>query len=187
MAWEDRLFDEVVGRHGEPAYVRRGRAVEHALADLLDYCRGRRDELLRMVRTRLGLLFAQAGEWAALAPLVRDAGQLQLLEELHARLAPRLRVAVAPTGSRRALARTLRELAESIERFNRRWLEFLPSVDLARVNEVRENYNRYYVLEKECATRSASVARQGYRPLAPFTHADLADRLPPLPVPQLRT
>jgi hypothetical protein len=51
---------------------------------------------------------------------------------------------------------------------------------------LRENYNRYYVLEKECATHSASVARQGYRPLAPLMHDELARRIPPLPVPQLK-
>jgi hypothetical protein len=184
--WEERLFDEVIGRYGEPAYVRRGRAVEHALHDLLDHCRSRRDELLRMVRTRLALLHAQAGEWAALAPLLRDEGQVRILEVLHASLDPRLRGEVAPTRSRRALTLALRELKASLERFNRRWREFLPTVDLARVNELRENYNRYYLLEKECATHSASVARQGYRPLAPLTHDELARRIPPLPVPQLK-
>ena len=56
----------------------------------------------------------------------------------------------------------------------------LLTVDLARVNQLRDGYNRYYVLEKECAVRSPKVARQGFRPLPPLTTADLAAELPPL-------
>jgi hypothetical protein len=184
--WEDRIFDEVLGRYGEPAYVRRGRAVEHALQDLLDHCRSRRDELLHLVRIRLALLHALAGDWDALAPLLRDEGQVRVLAEFHEQLSPRLRSPVERTASCRTLALALQELTESIERFNRHWREYLPSVDLGRVNELRENYNRYYLLEKECATQSPSVARQGFRPLAPLTYEELARRLPPLAVPQLR-
>jgi hypothetical protein len=184
--WEERIFDEVIGRYGEPAYVRRGRAVELALQGLLDHCRGRRLEMLKMVSIRLGLLQALAGGWDALLPLLRDEEQLLNLQSLHTELYPRLRTQITPTTSPRVLARALRDLIESIERFNRRWREFLPTVDLSRVNEVRDNYNRYYVLEKECAVRSASIARQGFHPLGPYTREELTQTLPPLPVPQLR-
>jgi hypothetical protein len=184
--WEERLFDEVVGRYGEPAYVRRGRAVEHAYQDLLDHCRARRREWLHMVRVRLGVLFALAGGRDALVPLLRDEEEALALERLHSELAPALRVPIEPTTSRRALSLALIELTESMERFNRRWREYLPTVDLSRVNDLRTSYNRYYILEKECATHSASVARQGFQPLEPLTSDDLADRLPPLPLPQLK-
>lgn len=56
---------------------------------------------------------------------------------------------MAPTTSSRALRRALRELTESIERFNQRWQEFLQGVDVSHVNELRDGYNRWYVLEKE--------------------------------------
>jgi hypothetical protein len=184
--WEDRIFDEVVGRYAEPAYVRRGRAVEYALGDLLDHCRSRRNELLLLVHIRLAMLRALAGDWAVLAPLLRDEGQVRVLATLHEELSPRLRSPVERTASSRLLALTLQELVESIERFNRRWREYLPTVDLGRVNELRDNYNRYYLLEKECSTHSPNVARQGFRPLAPLTHEELCRRLPPLTVPQLR-
>jgi hypothetical protein len=184
--WEDRLFDEVLGRYGAPAYVRRGRAVEDAWEDLLDHCRGRRREWLHLVRIRFGQLRALAGDWAALLPLLRDEGQFRVMEDLHADLSPRLRFPVEPTTSSCALAGALYDLVESIERFNKRWREYLATVDLGRVNEVRENYNCYYLLEKECATQSASVARQGYRPLPPVTVEDVARRLPTLPLPQLK-
>jgi hypothetical protein len=80
----------------------------------------------------------------------------------------------------------VRELAESLERFNRRWLEFLRGVDVGPVNELRDGYNRYYLLEKECALRSPRLARQGFTRLEPLTVAELTALLPPLPVPQLR-
>jgi hypothetical protein len=54
------------------------------------------------------------------------------------------------------------------------------------VNGLREGYNRYYLLEKECALRSPRLARQGFVRLPAVTVDDLAAQLPPLPVPQLR-
>jgi hypothetical protein len=184
--WEERFFDEVLGRYGAPAYVRRGRAVEDALQDLLEHCKKWRDERLHMVRTRLAVLHALAGSWDALLPLLRDDDQAGLLQELCTTLCPRLRSNVQPTSSRRPLARIIRELVSSIERFNQRWRDYVANMDLTRLNEVREKYNRYYVLEKECAVRSAMVARQGFRPLPPFTRDDLVKLLPDLPVPQLK-
>jgi hypothetical protein len=184
--WEERLFDDVLGRTGEPSYVRRGRAVEHAWEDLLDHCRSRRDEWLHMVRVRLALLRGFAGEWAALLAWLRDAEQIRVLEELHDDLCPRLRFLVERTTSHRTLKLALSELVESIGRFNQRWLEYLPKVDLRPVNDLREDYNRFYLLEKECATHSVAVARQGFRPLDPVTVESVARRLPPLPVPQLK-
>ena len=68
--------------------------------------------------------------------------------------------------------------------FNRRWRQFLDAVDLRPINELRDGYNRYYVLEKEFAVRSARVARHGFVPLAPLTAAALFELLPLLPVPR---
>lgn len=182
---EQRVFQEIMGRSGLPAYVRRGRQVEEALAELLDLCRAQRAEWLRLVRIQLGILHALAGEWTALSPWLAD-GQLAVLEQLDAALQPRLRHRVAPTNSPRPLRRALRELCEGLQRFNRRWEAMVPTIDLTRVNELRDGYNRYYLLEKECAVRSPRVARLGFVPLPPLTPADIAALLPPLPVPQLR-
>ncbi|HVS34068.1 MAG TPA: hypothetical protein VMS17_00705, partial [Gemmataceae bacterium] len=55
-------------------------------------------------------------------------------------------------------------------------------VDVHRVNDLRDGYNRYYLLEKECALRSPRLARQGYRPLAPLTVQELEALMPPLPM-----
>jgi hypothetical protein len=93
---------------------------------------------------------------------------------------------VEVTLSVRALRRALRELRESLEFFNRRWQPFLEEVDLTWVNELRDGYNRYYVIEKECVVRLPSLARQGFEPLAPATPAEVAAVLPLLPVPEIR-
>ena len=93
---------------------------------------------------------------------------------------------LTPTSSRRVLRQTLDDLILSMERFNRRWAEYLAGVDLDEINQLRDGYNRFYVLEKECVVRSAHVARQRFLPLPPLTLADLAGLFPPLPVPQVR-
>jgi hypothetical protein len=180
------LFKQVQAYYDAPAYVRRARAVEAALADLLHRCRRQRDEWLPMVRLRLGLLRGLAGQWQMLLPWLAGENQIGVLEELERDLQPRLRVPVGPTASSRALRRALRELCESIERFNRRWQLFIPAADLSHVNELRDGYNRFYLLEKECAVRSPRLARQGFHRCEPLTTADLAEQLPPLPVPRLK-
>ncbi|HZT81165.1 MAG TPA: hypothetical protein VFA26_13115 [Gemmataceae bacterium] len=178
--------EEMMAYYDAPAYVRRARRVEQSLADLLARCQRQREEWVGMVRLRVGLLGALAGDWDRLRPLLADAGQAEALRGLHAELSPRLRVPVRPTSSEAALRRAVGELGESIERFNRRWVAFLARADLAPVNEAREAYNRYYVVEKECALRGSPGARPGFRPLPPFTREELERMLPPLPVPRLR-
>ena len=107
------------------------------------------------------------------------------MQDLENELTPRLRVRIEPTPSGRKLQRALRALRDSLETFNRRWLDFLPSVDLSPVNEAREGYNRYYLLEKECAVRSPRLARQGFKHLELLTTQDLTAMLPTLPIPTL--
>jgi hypothetical protein len=181
------LVRQFLANYDAPAYVRRARAVQDAVEALFARCRRQRDEWLEMVRLRLGMLKALAGEWDMLRPWLAEAEQLSYLSALADELNPHLRVPVAPTTSDRVLARAFRELSESIERFNRRWLEYLPTVDLGPVNELRDGYNRHYILEKECAVRSPRLARQGYKRLAPLTVDDLLAAFPPLAVPRLRT
>lgn len=183
---DDRdAFKTFVGIYGGPAYIRRAREVEAALEHVLARCRKQRDDWLAMVRLRLGMLKALAGDWAPLAPLLANEEQLRHLEKMHGELAPRLRTPVAVTSSRRLLRRALRELRDSMEIFNRRWLNYLPKVDLSWVNELRDGYNHYYVLEKECAVRSPRLARAGFQRLEPLTAESLLMLLPPLPIPEL--
>src|SRR5947209_2343044 len=177
---ERRLANYLLGRFAAPAYARRARQVEDAYADLLDACRRQRDEWLEPVRWLLGELRDAAGSWPGLRPVLADDDQVRVLEQLAALTNLPDRPPAAP-GPRWRQRRRLAELGQSLERFNRRWAQFLGQVDLSAVNALRDGYNRFYVLEKECAVHSAVVARQGFRPLAPLSAADLAAQLPPLP------
>jgi hypothetical protein len=56
---------------------------------------------------------------------------------------------------------------------------------LNQVNDLRDGYNRYYVLEKECAVRSFRLARQGFCPLEPLTVEDITALFPLLHVPDV--
>jgi hypothetical protein len=181
----DRFFDQVVSHYDAPAYVRRGRLVQQTLHDLVNRCRKQRDEWLEMAKLRLGQLAALAGDLDRLRPLLAGTQQIDELHELLEDLQPKLRMPVEPTTSPRQLRRALLDLCESLERFNRKWLAYLDEVDLSLVNAVREGYNKYYLLEKECALRSPVLARIGFHQLEPLTLADLQKLLPPLRVPRV--
>jgi hypothetical protein len=129
---------------------------------------------------------ALAWGWDLLLPLLADDDQVASLWQLEQDLNPQLRVPVRPTSSPRKHRRALVEVIDSLERFNECWHRFLPTVDLTEVNELRDGYNRYFLLEKECALRSARLARQGFVRLERLTLEHLAAALPPLPVPRLR-
>jgi hypothetical protein len=181
-----QAFNEVLAHYDGPAYMRRARRVQASHEMLLADCRRQRDDWLAMPRLRLGWLRALAGDWEVLAPHLADDGQIRYLEELWVLFEPRLRVPVEPTTSARALRNALRELSESFERFNNRWLSHVRGLDFSALNAERADYNRYYLLEKECAVRSPYIARAGYQPLEPLTAADVLAELPPLPIPSLR-
>ena len=71
-------------------------------------------------------------------------------------------------------------------RFNRRWLQFLDRLNLEPANFVIDQYNRYYVLEKECVMGSAATRRPPFHPRAPLTTPDRSwTIIPLLPVPEL--
>jgi hypothetical protein len=183
---ENWIFQQALASYDVPAYVRRGRRVEGAFQQLLEQCQQQREEWLMMVRLQLGTLHAQTETWEVLLPVLAGPEHVGILRQLHEELQPRLRFPVLPTTSPRVWRRGLRELRDSLQRFNRRWGEYVEKVDLTEVNDLREGYNRYYVLEKECATRSARLARAGFTRLPPVTVADLLARLPLLPVPEPR-
>jgi hypothetical protein len=179
-----REVQEVLALFEAPAYIRRARGVEAALEGVLLECRSRREEWLSIVRTRLGMLRALAGDWPALRRWL-DEEQLGLLRDLHDQLTPKLRVPLASTTSRRVLRRALDAALGSLGRFNRRWRKHIAELDLSTINDLREGYNRYYLVEKECAIRSPALARRGYQPLAPLTTDEVLALLPPLPEPRM--
>ena len=183
----DRFFQEVLGRYDAPAYVRRAIRVQQSYENLIDFCTRQREEWLDLVRIRLATLIALVHDWAALESLFADGRECRLLMELHRNLAPKPLNWIPRTSSARVLRQALRELCASLERFNQRWRSFLGRLCLDAVNEERSAYNRYYLLEKECAVRSTVLAQRGFQPLEPLTIAGIVALLPELPVPRCAT
>jgi hypothetical protein len=181
---DHRTFQQMMAFADGPAYARRARRVHGAFEDLLARCQKKRDEWLTFVRIALGTLRGLAGEWKALRPCVRDDESLDVLRRLYDELLPRLRVPVEPTTSVRKHRAALAELIDGLERFNRRWLAYAAELDLRPINELREGYNRWYLLEKELALRNAAAARFGFQRLPPLTVEEVLQRLPPLGVPR---
>jgi hypothetical protein len=181
-----RAIQQFIAADGPPAFAVRAQRVQEAFDALLAACRRKRDEYLKLTRTRLGMLHALAGDWSALRPLLQDDAQVALLQGLHSDLRPEPRSSARVTSSLRALRRALAEVIESLERFNRSWEEYRQRLDLRRVNALREGYNKYYVLEKECLLRSPRLARQGFQPLPPVTAGDVLAIFPLFSLPVLR-
>src|SRR5262245_42874101 len=100
---ERQLLQQMQSQYDAPAYVRRARAVQGALDDLLARCRKARTEALALVGTRLGQLRALAGAWEALRPHLADPGLVEALRALHDELQPKLRMPLEATTAARAL------------------------------------------------------------------------------------
>src|SRR5262245_39845720 len=130
MPDERKLFQQFLGHYGGPAFAPRAREVQAAFEGMIDACRRQREELLGSVRLRLGRLDALAGSWTALAAFLPDEKRAALAE-LHTELQPRLKLPMERTSATRVLRRALIELAETVERFNQRWLEFIAGLDLS--------------------------------------------------------
>ena len=181
-----RLLGEVAARFGAPAFVRRARQVQDAFDELVHRCQNQRDEWLDQVRIPWKWLVEMAGNLETVRPLVADANSFDRLNQLASILAIPVQECVQTSASSRRLRAGLFELRDSIERFNHRWQKFLEDLNVVEINRQRENYNRYYVLEKECALRSVRLARLGFLPLAPITADDLFALLPLLPLPDIQ-
>ncbi len=177
---DNRLVQQFIAQGGAPAFLNRAAQVQAAWHDVLNKCRRQRDQWLVMVRLNLAIIRSLAGEWRQLRCWL-DEAHLTALQDLYETLQPELRGTMEATTSPHRLRRALVELAESIERFNQRWRRFLAEVDLQPINLLRDKYNQYYLLEKECIVGSPALARRGFEPLAPLTLADLEDALPYLP------
>ncbi|HEY2252571.1 MAG TPA: hypothetical protein VGH74_15970, partial [Planctomycetaceae bacterium] len=154
--------DEVMYAFDAPAFVRRAREVEDAWIGLLEACRNARERLLEMPRMRLARLFALGQLADQSATAICRADDLDYLRDLYREWQPQLRAAVKPARSAGELERAKADLGRSFQRFNERWSKYLHAVNLAPINWLRDGYNRYYLLEKECALWSSRIAQQGF-------------------------
>ena len=171
----------LLGCFDVPAFARRGADLEALIALLHQRCRRERDGMLAMVRLRLR-------QWGTVAvgpddydPFLAPVDPLRRLTGLDAPTG----WAEVPGSARRRKSVAV-DLAASVGRFNRRWLEFLNGLDLDRINGAIDGYNRYYLIEKECRLGSTRLAARHYQPYPSLTPGAIQTHYPTLPVPTLR-
>ena len=177
----DAEIKELLGLFDVPAFARRGQDLEYSLARVRLRSRKIRNGMLDMVRLRLRQWASAANGPGAEAPVL--AASIADLWSLAEADPPKW---AARSASNRKLRSIARDLIASVERFNRRWLEHLDGLNLAPINRQVDDYNRYYLLEKECSLGSARLAARHFVPKVHVTLDDLRQELPPLPVPVLK-
>jgi hypothetical protein len=172
---------EVLGLFDLPAFARRGQDLEHTLRRIHHRCRAARGAMLEMVHLRLR-------QWASAvigpdswAPVL--AHSIEPLWGLSQAKPPQWAATPAPMRQQRLIAR---DLIDSVNRFNRRWIHFLEHLNLGPTNAVIEEYNRFYLLEKECVMGSPRLAGRYFTEVPKLTTEMLRADHPILPVPELR-
>ncbi len=177
----DPEMRQLLGMFDVPAFARRGQDLEFSLDRLQARCRRERETRLDMVRLRLR-------QWSAAAIGPNDGIEI-FTAPIDALVvivvAEPLVWSIRPAASRRRLA-IARDLSSSVERFNRLWAKFVAGLNLGPINNMIDHYNRYYLLEKECAFGSARVAARNFRPRQPLTPEVLLADHPFLPAVELR-
>jgi len=180
---DEKVFQFMMAQYGTPAFARRALRIHEALNDLLAHCRLRREQWFADGRLVFEDLASQIADWPALSPFLASPEQVALFPRYQGLL--NARAPFRPTSvSARRIRSALGDLIDWMNRFNQRWSLYLSERNLSALNELRDGYNRYYVLEKECALRSARLARQGFVPMAPYTVQELLTQFPLLPVVQ---
>ncbi len=176
----DSEIKELLGLFDAPAFARRGQDVEYALKRVHARCTQESEDTLEMVRMRLRQwtrVAAGPEDWsnvfvASLDALCRQAG-----------FEPSVWAGrTIPARQKRAVAR---DLVASVQRFNTKWRQFLETLNLEPSNQVIEQYNKYYVFEKECVMGSARLASRHFTPVPRFSPELLLRDYPLLPVPEL--
>jgi hypothetical protein len=159
----------------EPAFIARGRAPKLALDSLLSACEAKRNELLKWPAFHLSTLAHQVrNDWSRLGPLLLLPESVNVLQDLHARLHTNIPVQTNWFASDKS---ALHYFLESVGRFNRAWSAYIEGLDLELVNKPRQNYNRFYVLEKACAFGSEGAA-EGFEPIGMIDRSFLYDCFP---------
>ncbi len=173
-------LNELIGLFDAPAFARRGHDLEYALKRLHLRLAREQSAMLDMVRLRLR-------QWAALASGPEDISGVfpSSIAPLYAMTGAESPVWAGVSGSARRRRAVARDLVASLERFNRRWLQFLNALTLDSVNRQIDHYNRYYVLEKECVIGSARLAARLFVPKVPLSRESLLVDYPTLTVPDL--
>jgi len=154
---------------GVPSFVRRAQAVEDEMARLGATISIERSKRLQTFLPALRVVEQNRQRGDELPNAV-----LQLLDELKADPNFQKRT---PSPARDA-RRLLQDLAKRINRFNRRWSDYLDSISLNDVHTAQTKYNRYYAMEREIALRG--LPPQRFTPLPLLARDELRAHWPRL-------
>jgi hypothetical protein len=173
----DPTTRQLLGLFDVPAYVRRALRVEEAIRSLQTKVRNQRADFMIPIRQAHGrwcqaaLRYPQASR--LLSPTARET-----IHQLPRHWADDPPIRIIPLLWPVRPKRVLSELIATIPRFNDRWSTWLGAVDLDAVNQLIGAYNRHYLVEKECAFRSAPAAGRGFRPMPLVRRADILNDHP---------
>lgn len=177
---EDPETNQLLGLFDVPAFARRGVELEYAVNRLHERCQRERGSRCEMIRVRLRQwASATTGpeSWHEVFTAPID-GLWPLCDAEPAVWSEHL----APLRRRREIGR---DLVTSVARFNARWERYLLELKVDYVNRAIDNYNRYYMLEKECVIGSARLAARHFVQRPSVTRESLLELYPPLAVPEL--
>jgi len=176
--WDD-ITQRLIGMYDLPAYMRRALRVEDALRGLEQRLAKQRDQQFETVRRQLRLWLSLVEKIPA-TPLNLNEAQRHTLDEIMRQVLKDRR----PLPGQLWLPRWKKIFAEiqtAVARFNERWDQLLAVVDVTSVNQRIDEYNANYLIEKECAFRSARAAARGYQPLPHVSRDWLRELFPLLP------
>ena len=178
----DHEARKLLGMLVAPSFARRGTEVEFLRKRLCDRLNQERDGMLDMVRLRLRE-WSRAADGPAAWPFPDGETATFDFDALF-----RSAGLDAPTWSRRAESvrvrrRIARDLIAAVDRFNRRWTAFVRAVDLTIINKTIDEYNSYYLFEKECVLGSSRLAERHFEPLPNVTAESILNDFPPLAAP----
>jgi hypothetical protein len=169
-----------------PAYVRRGLAVEEMWLSL----QGKLQHTWTEWSGPMGMLCSQLRHQAdgleKFRPWLGSDEDLARLLELDRRLNFRLKYPPGKSLWLWPLKGSLKRLRQMGLHLNEAWAKHLATLDLGPLNRARELYNRWYILEKECAMRSARLAAGGFEMLPMATVKDLEQQHAALPIFEMR-
>ncbi|AGA27556.1 hypothetical protein [Singulisphaera acidiphila] len=174
-------INQLIGLFDLPAFARRGQDLEYSIKRTHERCQRERNAMLDMVRVRLR-------QWASAVTGPESstavfASPIESLWPLSGAENPVWARHPAPPRRQRTIAL---DLISSAVRFNRRWSRFLDELGVDHLNHLIDQYNRYYLLEKECCLGSSRLAARFFIPQTPITRDTLIGEYPLLTVPELK-
>jgi hypothetical protein len=176
---------QVLGLYDTPAYVRRGIQLAEARQRVFRRCETARAELLQGVLIHLKLLRQYVSDITELRDYAASEQDFQILRNLMSLLPANATVHALPFAAAKwGIGAQMRSLFQCVDRFNRRWTRFLADIDLSDIDAQVAAYNRYYLLEKECALGSPRLASRGFQPARTITRSELAQRYPLMACPE---